>query len=268
VILPLAPKHPIVSWTPITPFQVWLALVATSTLSYASYLLQTYAPSRSNALMPAVLGGMYSSTVTTVALARQQRAAGAARRDFAVGIVLATAIMYLRITVIVAAFDWPLAVHLAKAMLALALLAAALALFDWVRRDPAGPVPVGQLPAANPLQLATAVGFAILFILIAVASNWVRIEFGQRGVLVLAAITGASDIDPFVLSLAQGGVSGMSLPALSAAIVIAASSNNVLKALYALTFGGVRACLRPALQLMLLALAGVAAAVLYLRLGG
>jgi uncharacterized membrane protein (DUF4010 family) len=96
VVLPLLPNRQVVAWTPITPFQVWLALVATSTLSYISYLLRRYLPARSNALLPAILGGLYSSTVTTVALARQQRAAGAARREFAVGIVIATAIMYLR----------------------------------------------------------------------------------------------------------------------------------------------------------------------------
>ena len=55
VILPLVPRHAIVAWTPITPYQVWLALVATSTLSYFSYLLQTYLPARSSALLPAVL---------------------------------------------------------------------------------------------------------------------------------------------------------------------------------------------------------------------
>ena len=73
IVLPLVPDHPIASWTPITPFKAWLALVAISSLSYASYLLQRYLPSRSGSLWSAVLGGAYSSTATTVALARQQR---------------------------------------------------------------------------------------------------------------------------------------------------------------------------------------------------
>ena len=62
IVLPLLPNHPIVAWTPITPFQVWLALVAVSSLSYASYLLQRYLPMKSGALLPAILGGLYSST--------------------------------------------------------------------------------------------------------------------------------------------------------------------------------------------------------------
>jgi uncharacterized membrane protein (DUF4010 family) len=265
VVLPLVPRHPIVAWTPITPYQVWLALVATSTLSYASYLLQTYLPARSGALLPAVLGGLYSSTVTTVALARQQHAAGQARREFSVGIIIATVIMYLRIGVIVAVFDWTLARQLLPALAALALLGAVIGLVDWFRTQPAGAATLGQLPAPNPLQLATALGFATLFVVVAVLSNWVRDGFGQRGVFALAAITGAADIDPFVLSLSQGGITAMSVNSLCAAILIAASSNNLLKAVYALAFGGVRACLRPAVELALLALAGIAATVLYLH---
>jgi uncharacterized membrane protein (DUF4010 family) len=264
VVLPLVPRHPIVAWTPITPYQVWLALVATSTLSYASYLLQTYLPARSSALLPAVLGGLYSSTVTTVALARQQQAAGQSRREFSVGIIIATVIMYLRIGVIVAVFDWTLARQLLPALAGLALLGAAIALMDWLRAQPAGVAPRSHLPAPNPLQLASALGFAALFVVVAVLSNWVRDGFGQRGVFALAAITGAADIDPFVLSLSQGGVTAMSVNSLCAAILIAASSNNVLKAVYALAFGGVRACRTPATELVLLALAGIAVTFLYL----
>jgi uncharacterized membrane protein (DUF4010 family) len=265
VVLPLVPNHPVIAWTPITPFQVWLALVATSTLSYASYLLQKYLPTHSNALLPAVLGGMYSSTVTTVALARQQRAAGAARRDFAVGIVIATVIMYLRIAAILAVFDWPLAMLMLPALIGLALLGAGIAIWDWTWMQQSRPAPASQVPAINPLQLATALGFAAMFVVVAVLSNWVRMGFGQRGVFVLAAITGTADIDPFVLSLAQGGVSAMPLTALSAAVLIAASSNNALKAVYAFAFGGARTCRRPAAELIILALAGIVAAFVYLN---
>jgi hypothetical protein len=84
------------------------------------------------------------------------------------------------------------------------------------------------------------VTFAGLFVAVALASSWVRSSFGQKGVYVLAAITGTTDINPFVLSLAQGGVSDMSLVALSTAILIAVASNNMLNACYALVFGGVR----------------------------
>ena len=74
------------------------------------------------------------------------------------------------------------------------------------------------------------------------------------------AIIGVSDIDPFVLNLAQGGVPGVANAALAAAILIATSSNNILKALYAACFAGGKATAPSAAVLALLALAGLAAA--------
>ncbi len=262
IILPLVPNHAIVSWTPITPLQVWLALVAISGLSYFSYLLQRYLPS-THPLLPAVLGGVYSSTVTTVALARQQKASAEARPELSAGIITATTIMYLRIGIVIALFDLRLAVLLLPALLGLFLIGVAFAAWEWRRRTTAAASTT--VPAINPLQLATSVTFAAMFVLVTVTSSWVRMSLGQRGVLVVAVVAGAADVDPFVLSLAQGGVAGMSPRALAAAILIAASSNNALKAVYAAIFGGIRACRRPAIILLILAFIGLGAAAIYLR---
>ena len=69
VIFPLVPREPIVTWTPITPYQVWLAVLAISTLSYVRYLPQrSILRAAGGTLIPAILGGAYSSTVTTVVL--------------------------------------------------------------------------------------------------------------------------------------------------------------------------------------------------------
>ena len=264
IILPLVPNRPIGPWTPITPFNAWLALVAVSSLSYASYLLQRYLPRKTAALWPAILGGAYSSTATTVALAREQKGS-AARSDLAAGIVIATAIMYVRIYIVVAIFNARLAWVLLPALAGLSALAGCTAAWVWWRRPrEAASSPAAKLPAVNPLGLGTAATFAALFVVLTVASTWARATFGARGVYTVAALTGLTDIDPFVLSLAQGAVAAMSVHAVGSAILIAASSNNVLKACYALAFGGTRACLRPALLLAALGAVGLGIALAYL----
>jgi len=172
--------------------------------------------------------------------------------------------MYLRIDAIVAMFNARLALVLLPALGGLFVIAAALAAWQWLHRAASPPAAnATDLAAVNPLQLGTAVTFAALFVAVAIASSWVRSSFGQKGVYVLAAITGTTDINPFVLSLAQGGVSDMSLAALATAILIAVSCNNVLNACYALAFGGVRACLKPASVLFGLGLIGLIIARLY-----
>jgi uncharacterized membrane protein (DUF4010 family) len=262
IILPLLPNEPVTTLTTITPHQAWLALVVVSTLSYVSYLAQRYWKAAASGLWMAALGGLYSSTATTVVLARQARAGSVTKRQAQAGITLATAIMYLRILVIVAVFNGPLARTLAIPLCGLALAGLLIcALQYWF----AGPVPADAdapalaLPAsgANPLQLGPAALFAALFVLVSLVSKWITTQFGISGVYSLAAVVGITDIDPFVLNLAQGGASGMPNGVLAAAILIAASSNNILKAAYAAGFAGGRQTAASAAALVLLAIAGV-----------
>ena len=259
VILPLAPEQPVTSLTPLTPYGLWLAVVAVCTLSYASYLLQRYLPSRDTALLPAILGGAYSSTATTVVFAKRLRENAQVRADLSGGILAATAVMYLRLGVVIAIFDIRLAIQLLPALAALAAMAAGLAFYEWRKRQG---VDLGTAPS-NPLQLSTAVTFAVLLVFISIVTAWVRSVFGTKGILALSAVVGVTDIDPFILNIAQGGVSDMSATLLAAVVLIAAASNNVAKAVYAVGFGGAVAR-RPAYLLMLLALAGVGAAAIYI----
>ena len=133
IILPLVPDQPVTTVTPLTPYQVWLAVVAICTLSYLTYLLLKYASARNITLLPAILGGIYSSTATTIVLAKRQREAGVARPELAAGILAATAVMYLRLGVVVALFDLRFALALAPALGALFTVGAALAAYEWRR---------------------------------------------------------------------------------------------------------------------------------------
>lgn len=259
LILPLLPDEPVLPVTEITPRQVWLAVVAVSSLSYLSYLVQRYVVRTGGSLWIALLGGLYSSTAATVALARSAGAVPAAGRDVRTGIVLATAVMYLRLLIIIAVFNLGLATRLAQpliALLALALAAAGI-LYKGGRAAHAGNG--APAPPRNPLELTAALVFALLYVAISMVSTFVRTRYGEAGVYSLAAIVGFTDIDPFVLSLAQGGTAQVPVATAAAAILIAASSNNLLKAGYATAFAGMRA-LGAGVALVLLAAVGVALA--------
>ena len=56
--------------------------------------------------------------------------------------------------------------------------------------------------------------FALLFIITSLVSTAATAEFGATGIYSLAAIVGISDIDPFVLNLAQGGTTAYRTPRL------------------------------------------------------
>ncbi len=264
IILPLVPHRQVSSLTPLTPYGIWLAVVTVCTLSYLSYLLQRYARIKDAALLPAVLGGVYSSTATTVVLAKRLREAKQAPAEISAGIVAATAIMYVRIGLVVAVFNAHVALTLAPALVALCAIGAALAAFEWRRPRPRSAKTNLAVASKNPLQIPTALIFAVLIAVISIVSAWVRGAFGASGILVLSAVVGFTDIDPFVLNIAQGGIGGMSVASFCAAVLIAASSNNVAKAAYAIGFGGMAAARRPAMILLALSGLGVIAAAIYI----
>ncbi len=264
IILPLLPNEPVTALTKITPRQVWLALVVVCTFSYVSYLAQRYWAAAARGLWMAALGGLYSSTAATVVLARQAKANPALKRQADAGITLATAIMYLRIEAVVAIFNHTLAQLLIVPLCGLAAAGFVICALQywWLVPAPQEDKGAAMAPAnsANPLQLGPAAIFACLFIAISLASNFATSQFGTAGIYALAAIIGFSDIDPFVLNLAQGGAGGVAEVALAAAILIAASSNNVLKAGYAIAFAGGRTTAASAAALIALAVAGVVVA--------
>ena len=260
IVLPLLPNEPVTPLTPITPFQVWLAVVVVSSLSYGSYVAQKLLSGQRSLLATSVLGGMYSSTATTVVLAKRLRENVAAVNRYRAGIVLATALMYLRLLIVVAIFNTRIARELVLSLPLLGLFGAALAglcLRTGRRRNKT--VDTGESPApSNPLELSAALIFAVLFVITSMVSAWVIDAFGDVGVYWLASIVGVSDIDPFVLSIAQGGASGMTPHTAAIAILIAASSNNLLKAIYSVSFGGWRASLPIVGALIALSLTGLA----------
>jgi uncharacterized membrane protein (DUF4010 family) len=260
VVLPLLAGLPVIPHTNITPFGVWLAVVAVSTISYASYLLQAHVFPQRGTLLGAVLGGLYSSTATTVVLARRSRD-DAMTPELEAGIIAATAMMYLRILVVCVLFNATLAGKLVPPMLALAALSAA---FAWARsRGEKRTSATTRAP--NPLQLGTALVFAALFVLIAFIVGYVQAHLGSGGVLGLAAVVGVTDIDPFVLSIAQSQDATLTLSLAATAILIATSSNNVLKAIYTVSFSRRRESWVPATALGVLAAAGIAAAFFTMR---
>ena len=139
LVLPLLPDEPASDLTNVTPYKAWLALLAVSGISYASYLIHRHLALKQSDLWVALLGGLYSSTATTIALARRARAEPVALPRVRAGIVLATALMYLRVLAVIAMFNLGLAEALAPRLVILFLIGAAVA-FVLYRMAPA-PMP-------------------------------------------------------------------------------------------------------------------------------
>jgi uncharacterized membrane protein (DUF4010 family) len=131
VVLPILPDKDF-SRFHINPFKTWLVVVAVSTISYGSYVLQKLTKERGGVVLAAFLGGAYSSTVTTVVMSRR-----AAREErphlFSGGILIASGVMCVRLAALIAIFNRRLAARLGPAFLILTAVAIA-AGWLWSRR--------------------------------------------------------------------------------------------------------------------------------------
>jgi uncharacterized membrane protein (DUF4010 family) len=255
VILPILPNQ---AFGPvaINPFKTWLVVVAVSTVSYGSYVIQRLTSGQGGITLAAVLGGAYSSTITTVVLGK--RAAEEARPHLLSGSTLvASAMMYLRLAALVGLFNAGL---LAVLGVPFAVLAVAALLGGWLWSripDEGAGHATRTLQPSNPLELTSALLFALLFLAMLVATHFAVEYLGRAGLYSLAAVMGVTDVDPFIMGMTQAGGSATPLASAATAILIAASSNNLVKGIYAYTLSDRKTGRMSLALLAALALAGL-----------
>ena len=234
VILPVLPNREFGPFQ-INPFKAWLVVVAVSGVSYGSYVIQKLTKGQGGVILAALLGGAYSSTVTTVVLAK--RAVRESRPHlFSGGILIASGVMYLRLAGLVTMFNRNLLTTLGVPFAILAGVGVG-AGWLWTRIPDARAGEVKrEFEPKNPLELRAAFFFALLFLAILVATHLVVTYLGRAGVYTLAAVMGVTDVDPFIMGMTQSAGGVTSLKVASAAILIAAASNNLVKGIYAFWF--------------------------------
>ncbi len=234
VILPLLPNKEVIPYIPISPFKIWLAVVVVSGISYGGYIAQKYFFPNKGYFLTGIIGGTYSSTATTVVLARKANKTGR-NPVIEAAIIVATSVMYIRLIVVAVIFNFSIAKSIALPFAVLSLAGVVISLFflySKKKRDVNS-----EFVDSNPLELGTAFVFAALFIIMMILTKYITNEYGSLGLKIFSFVAGFTDVDPFVLSLVTGKYV-ISSKEIIEAIMVAAGSNNLLKAAYALWFGG------------------------------
>lgn len=234
IVLPLLPNEPIAAFMSVSPYKLWLAVVVISSISYLSYLLQKFVFTDSGILVTGILGGLYSSTATTFILSRKSKSAPAKAQQYSAAIIVATSMMYMRILLIVAIFNFELFLLVYPLFLVLILLSLILGLVIWYRARQVGTLVKEELSDKNPLEFKVAIIFTLLYLAFMFITNFTIKEFGANGLNSLSYLVGFTDIDPFLLNLFQGKFP-VELSVLAQATMQAIISNNILKYVYAMS---------------------------------
>lgn len=236
VILPISPKDTLIPFINLSPYDIWITVVVVSSISYLSYILQKYVYKKSGVLISGILGGLYSSTATTVILAKKSKEVNSGTNVYGSCIIIATGMMYLRILMLMFIFNYSLGTYLLPYFAAMIFVSIAVGVVLYLYKRPAEKIEVTEQEHNNPLELKIALLFAFLFILFTVLTHYALQYYGNTGLNVLSFITGFTDIDPFLLNLFQGNYPEVTQQVIGKAVLQAVISNNILKSVYTYLF--------------------------------
>jgi uncharacterized membrane protein (DUF4010 family) len=231
VILPIVPNKDYGPFS-VNPFKSWLVVVAISGVSYGSYLLEKLARGKGGVRLSALLGGLYSSTFTTVVMAKGAKTAEAPH-TYAGGILIASGVMYFRFLALVGIFNLQL---MDRLLVWFSLLGAIGVAGGWAWSslpDPPGVGTKSGYETKNPLELSSACFLGLVFLAVLVATNFALIHLGNRGIYGMAVISGLAPVDPFIMGLTQTAGKMTSMGLAVAGVTLAAASNNLAKAFIA-----------------------------------
>lgn len=228
VILPILPNRDFGPWAVLNLFEIWLLVVLIVGINLAGYIAWKFVRADTGALLTGILGGVISSTATTVSYSRRAREQNDGAAMSAVVIMIATAVVLVRVLIEIAVVAPQILRSVVVPIAIVFAIAAALSVAMWWRvRGQAADMPQQK----NPTMLRAALVFGALYAVVLIAVAWVKEAAGESGLYVVAAVAGLTDVDAITLSTAQMAKAGEIGPALTwRVILIAFVSNLVFKA--------------------------------------
>jgi len=237
VILPVLPDRDFGPYGTLNPYQTWLMVVLISGLSLAGYATLRLAGQRHGALLTGLLGGIASSTATTLVFARNTRADPALAGVAAIVILTANWVLLVRLGLVVALVSPGLLPVMAALFTGGAL--AGLVYFYWLWRRVGARPDLPEMDMKNPTEIRTALGFGLLYALVLLAAAWLTDVAGHAGLYAVAVASGLTDVDAITLSSLRLHATGGLAPAQAAtAICLAVAANAAFKAMLAASIGG------------------------------
>jgi hypothetical protein len=229
VILPVLPDRALGPLDAVNPRGAWMLVVLVVSISLAGYLAQTMLGTRAGTLTTGLFGGMVSSTAATVGAARRSRDDGEMLLAAAV-MLLSCGMLPLRLIVLVWAAAPAVVAVLWPSLAAIAVVTMIGGLRS-LKRANGRALGARVLPKPkNPTQLGSAIAFAGVFVVVRIATKATLEYAGTGAFLVVAAVSGVSDMDAIALSAGRETVEGMMSPQLAArATLLALVVNTVFK---------------------------------------
>ncbi len=237
IILPILPNRDFGPYETLNPYQTWWMVVLISGVSLAGYIALRVIGQRYGAPLLGFLGGMVSSTATTMVYARHGK--DRAMTNLAVVVItIANIVVLVRLSVVSGVVSPSILPHLLPVTGCGLVLGAAGAFYLWHRMSRgAEALPMPEIK--NPTEIRTAVSFGLLYAAVLLAAAWLSDVAGSRGLYLLAFASGLTDVDAISLSSLRLFEQGkLAADQAVLAIAIAYLSNLAFKFGFVMMIGG------------------------------
>jgi uncharacterized membrane protein (DUF4010 family) len=202
VVLPILPNKAYGPYNVLNPQNIWLMITLIVGLSVLGYFIYKFVGKKLGIISNGVLGGLISSTATTVSYARKTVDTASISKMAAFVITVASAISLVRVMVevgVVIPEKTPtILLPLMVEFLVMALIC--FGMFYSINKDSKD----DKMPEPdNPAEFKSALVFGLLYGAILLAVAFANEEFGGDALYIVAVISGLTDVDAITLSLSQ-----------------------------------------------------------------
>ncbi|MCA1796652.1 MAG: MgtC/SapB family protein [Geobacteraceae bacterium] len=200
VILPILPDRGYGPYKALNPYNIWLMVVMISALNLTGYVTVKFIGRRWSGPVLGLLGGLVSSTATTLSFSRHARKHPGFSLTAAIVVSLASAVVLLRMAVLIGVVHYPLLYNLAWPFAAMFVCALIPITVAWKKSvDEQAPLPETK----NPAELKQALLFGFLYAVVLLAVSAGKDIWGDSGVYAVSFLSGLTDVDAITLSNAH-----------------------------------------------------------------
>ncbi len=237
VTLPLLPNQDLGPWQALNPRAIGLLVLLIISISYVGYFIIRLWQNKAGILLVGLLGGLASSTATTIALARIAKQKQAPIKLLATAIALATGTMAPRLLLVIAVINSQLANKLAIPLIILGFIPVIIALILIGKGIDQKTTNI-PFQLFNPFEISIALQYSlilvILSLLIKVGEQWL----GNTGIYLVSAFSGLADVDAISISLARMTNQTIAFSVAQISIFLAVTMNIIVKIFLTRFIGG------------------------------
>jgi uncharacterized membrane protein (DUF4010 family) len=250
------------------PYNFWLMVILVAGISFLGYVLVKTLGAKKGYGLTGLVGGLVSSTAVTLSMAGESKRHKRTVSPFVVAVVIASATSFIRILLEVVVINKDLVGMVALPLGLMGILGYTSAFALYVRKKKKKVVKgdkIEKVKFKQPFNIWTALKFGVFFVVIIFVAKIAQILAGSTGIYIASILSGLADVDAITLTMASlSGLGQISSKVAATSIILAASSNTLVKAGMAWFFGEKKFALYISIIFLIILTVGLGSVFLFL----